>query len=124
MRNLFLGQVKFRQSKDGIFARPMCPVVFTVDYGTVDHPYFYHVLAAVLISLCFVITLLWIYSVYWRAPKTSEGHVVERDWLTLFLVGFLLYQNPFYCFSQWSGGTVREGLTTTVLMTKLSTCCC
>lgn len=107
-------QVKFRASEEGIFAAPICPVTFTLEYGTVDHPYFIHMLAAVLISFCFFITALWMHSVYWRSQGSSSNnsnpcgdHVRERDWLTIFLIGLLLYQNPFYCFSQWDGGKVH-----------------
>jgi hypothetical protein len=34
--------------------------------------------------------------------------ILERTWLTVFIIGLFLYQNPFYCFGQWAASKLSE----------------
>ena len=97
----FLFQVMFISSEGGLFTNPMCPVAFNFEYGTVYSSLPFRIWAVINILIGFILLVAWVYWVYWRMHSTPLPRVIERDWLTLFLVGLLLYQNPVYCFGQW-----------------------
>lgn len=48
----------------------------------------------------------WSYLIYFQLDKDRRKTAfIERNWLTIFLVGLLFYQNPIYCFAQYTSNT-------------------
>jgi len=106
--SVFLPQVMFKSSEGGLFTKPVCPVIFTLEYGTVYSSLPFRIWAVINILISFGLFVAWVYWVYWKIHVTPLMRVVERDWLTLFLVGLLLYSNPVYCFAQWFSHVSKE----------------
>lgn len=48
----------------------------------------------------------WSYLIYFQLDKDRRKTAfIERNWITIFLVGLLCYQNPIYCFAQYTSNT-------------------
>jgi len=101
---------------------PQCFEGFKLSYYSVDYSLATKVMTVIVMVIHLVVMALWFYMVYYHPkpdphssgssssdsgnnhhhPTPPLPRVVERDWLSILLVGIFCYQNPIYTFGQWA----------------------
>lgn len=94
---------------------PSCPLSLRFSYKHVYPILAFRVLETLMMAVNLVALAAWAAWLYYRLPRSNKSSsrrrrqgpaILERHWLTLFLVGLLCYQDPVYCFGQWAPGPI------------------